>query len=101
MFFKKQSDSILYIMEENQLQTVFELYINELLHEVINKIRGNSLINFLKSFFVPAKVNTRNKEKGLITSVYTRTKLCQRSLKISNLKLHTWLKENSLLPKKI
>ena len=81
MIFKKQSDSLLYIMEENQLQTVFELYINELLHEMINEIRGNAPFNFLKSFFVPAKVNTRNKEKGLIPSVYTRTKLCLRSLK--------------------
>ena len=89
-------------MEENQLQTVLELYINELLHELINEIRGNSPFNFLKSFFsVPAKVNTRNKEKGLIPSVYTRTKLCQRSLKISILKIHNWLKENSLLPEYI
>ena len=101
MYFKKQSDSLLYIMEENQLQTVFELYINELLHELINEIRGNSPFNFLKSFFVPAKVNTRSKVKGLIPSVYTRTKLYQRSLKISILKLYNWLKENSLLPENI
>ena len=55
MFFKKQSDSLLYIKEENQLQTVFELYINELLHELINEIRGNSPFNFLKSVFFPQK----------------------------------------------
>ena len=47
MYFKKQTDSLLYVMEENQLQTVFELYINELLHELINEIRENSAFNFL------------------------------------------------------
>ena len=67
MFFKNQSDSLLYLMEENHLQTRFEFYIDELLHELINEIRGNSPFSFLKSFFVPAKVNTRNKEKGLDT----------------------------------
>ena len=46
MFFKKQSDSLLYIMEENQLKTVFELYMNEFFHELINEIRGNSPFNF-------------------------------------------------------
>ena len=74
---------------------------NESLLELINKIRGNSPFNFLKSFFVPAKVNTRSKEKVLIPSVCTRTKLCQRSLKISVLQLNKWLKENSLLPESI
>ena len=52
---KKQSDSLLYIMEENQLQTVFELYINELLHELINEFRGNSPFNFLKFFLFSQK----------------------------------------------
>ena len=33
-------------MEENQLQMVFELYMNELLHELINEISGNSPFNF-------------------------------------------------------
>ena len=53
------------------------------------------------SIFVPAKVNTRRKQRGLIRSVYTRTKLCQRSLKISILKLHNWLKGKGLLPETI
>ena len=57
--------------------------------------------SFSKTFFVPTKVNTRNKENGLIPTVYARTKPYQRSLKISIQKLHKWLKENSLLPEYI
>ena len=65
MYFKEQPDLVLNIVEANQLQTVLELHINDLLQELINKIRGNSPFTFLKSLFVPAKVNTRSKEKRL------------------------------------
>ena len=85
-------------MEENQLQTVFELYIHELPNELIKEIRGNSPFKFSKLIFVPTKVNRRSKEKGLTPSVYYRTKLYQRSLEISILKLHKWLNENCLPP---
>ena len=69
--------------------------------ELFKRIRGDSLLNILECFFIPKDVSTRRKEVGLLPAMYTRTKLRQKYLKVSILKIYNWLKGTSLLPQEV
>ena len=98
IFFKKRSKSILSLLLENKVLTVFELYMEELVKELFKQLRNET-----PQKFFPEKVAEKNKpttpwsQKGLFSSTYCRTVVKRNSLENTLRKAFNWLKWMNLL----
>ena len=91
-------DSLQEIMGKHHLQTIYELFLSQLISELLKQIRINSPFNVLGTSLMPNEVNNRWREKGLVPNQYSQTKLKEKSLKISFLKIYNWLLSANLIP---
>ena len=99
IFFKKKFESMKEIMIENGIQTVFELYVAELIKELFRQLRFEAPNQYLQeTSTVGGHLNTRGKEKGLLRSNYCRTVVKKKSIGNSLRKAYNWLTDLKLIP---
>ena len=98
VFHKKPVDSLQEIMANHHLQTIHQFFLSQIVSELFRQTRRNSPFNFLGTILIPKEVINRRREKGLLPNQSSRTKLRQRFLKISILKLYDWLHSSNLIP---
>ena len=97
IFHNEPVDLLQKIMRKHHLQTIYELFLSQLISKLFSQIIRNSLFNFLGTFCMPKEVNTGRREKSDIPHQNTRTKPKQRSLKISILKIYNCLHSANLI----
>ena len=99
IFFRKNFETLSDILEVNNLYTVFELYIVEVLKELFKELRGESPMRLLQPNEPSEQcIRTRRASKGLFRPTYNRTVASRKSLSSSLKKSYNWLTEMNLLP---
>ena len=83
-------------MEKHQLQTIYDLFLSQLISELFRQIKKNPPFNFVETFLVPKGISTKRKDKNFIPSQYNLIKLKRRSLKVSIFKMYIWLQNANL-----
>ena len=98
-FSEKKFETLSDISEVNNLYTVFELYIFEVLNELFKELRGDSQLRLLQpNEHSEQCIRTRRASKGLFPPTYSRTVAPRKSLSNSLKKAYNWLTEMNLLP---
>ena len=97
IFFKKPQNSLCEILTKYNILNIHELYIIEVLNEVLKQLKSNSPCGNL-STKINHDYNTRRKAKGLLPATTHRTVMQEKSLKNDLNKCYNWLKANDLIP---
>ena len=99
IFFKRKCECVFEIMAENDILTVYELYIAELLNEMFRQVMGRSNFDHLNY----EQQKERRPTRGKITGILLKSKHCsnvmENALKNQIRKAKNFVKENELFPK--
>ena len=80
-FFREKNETLSDILEVNNLYTVFELYIVEVLKKLFKELRGESPLRLLQPNEPSEKfIRNRRASKGLFPPTYNRTVASRKSL---------------------
>ena len=102
IFFKKKYDSMQEILSKNKINTIYELFIKEIVHEVFRELRKDSplqLLNLEERLIFQRE--TRWNSKGLFQPIIARTLKNKKSLTNSLMIAYNWLKTLDLIPSQI
>ena len=80
IFFKKPQNSLCEILTKYNIFNIYELYIIEVVNEVLRQLKSNSPCAYL-STKINYDYNTRRKAKGLLPATTHRTVMQEKSLK--------------------
>ena len=97
IFFKKSQNSLCEILTKYNIFNIYELYIIEVVNEVLKQLKSNSRCAYL-STKINYDYNTRRKAKGLLPATTHRTVMQEIKLKNALNKCYNWLKANDLIP---
>ena len=102
IFFRKKIETLSHILEVNNMYTVFELCIVEVLKELFKELRGESLMHLLQPNELSEQcIKTRSASKGLFSPTYNRSFASRKSLSNSLKKAYFCLSEMNLLPSNV
>ena len=97
--FKSRFQSIKDILTKFKILTYYELYCYELIKELSKNLRNDSPLEYLKSVDeLSNRRLTRNRERGLLNSIKSTSKVMSSSLKNRPTLLFNFLKVNQLIP---
>ena len=90
------------VLAVNKINTVYELFLNEVVSEVFKEMRSDSPLKLLDFEKLP-KSNTNSKgvrwnSKGVFAPIVSRTAVKKKCLANSLLKAYNWLTELNLIP---
>ena len=97
IFFKKPQNSLCEILTRYTIFNIDELYITEVVNEVLKQLKSNSPCAYL-STNVNYDYNMRRKAKCLLQTTTHRIVMQEKSLKNALNKCYNWLKANGLIP---
>ena len=99
IFFKERQDSLQEILAVNKINTVYELFINEVVSEVFREMISVSPFKLLDFEKLPkSNTTTRWNSKGVFASIVTRTIVKKKCLTNSLIKAYNCLTELNLIP---
>ena len=98
IFFRKRSDTVSDLFMKHKIETVFELYIEEIFKETLFQIYGFSTIRSLDLQNQAFLRTTRSQIAGLIRPHFSRTVTAKNSLAGRVTKCYNFLMKNGLLP---
>ena len=98
ILFKKKFDSLQNILHRTTLNTVFELFIQDVLREIFNQLRSNGTSKLSKLIAEWKQRKTRGSIKGLLPIPYSRTKSKLKSVEHTLIKGYNWLLQTDLMP---
>lgn len=90
------------ILSKNKINTIYELFIKEIVHEVFRELRKDSplqLLNLEERLIFQRE--TRWNSKGLFQPIIARTLKNKKSLTNSLMIAYNWLKTLDLIPSQI
>ena len=99
IFFKKRGDHVCYLFKRYNVLSVFDLYFDALVKEILDQIAKVSPLNFLD--VDSNRPNTRASIKSLIPLPKFKTHTQKKSLRFSIIKMFNYLAKESLLPKQV
>ena len=98
-FFRKRQDSLQEILAVNKINTVYELFLNEVVSEVFKEMRSDSPLKLLDFEKLPkSNTTTRWNSKGVFAPIVSRTVVKKKCLANSLMKAFNWLTELNLIP---
>ena len=93
---KSQSFTILAV---NKINTVYELFLNEVVSEVSKEMRSDSPLKFLDFEKLPkSNTTTRWSSREVFAPIVSRTVVKKKCLVNSLMKAYNWLTELNLIP---
>ena len=99
IFFRKRQDSLQEILAVNKINTVYELFLNEVVSEVFKEMRSDSPLKLLDFEKLPkSNTTTRWNSKGVFAPIASRTVVKKKCLANSLMKAYNWLTELNLIP---
>ena len=98
IFFRKRSDTVSDLFMKHKIETVFELYVEEIFKETLFQIYGFSTIRSLDLQNQAFLRTTRSQIAGLIRPHFSRTVTAKNSLAGRVTKCYNFLMKNDLLP---
>ena len=98
ILFKKKFDSLQNILHQTTLNTVFELFIQDVFREIFNQLRSNGTSKLSKLIAEWKQRKTRGSMKGLLPIPYSRTKSKSKSVEHTLIKGYNWLLQTDLMP---
>ena len=98
ILFKKKFDSLQNILHQTTLNTVFELFIQDVFREIFNQLRSNGTSKLSKLIAEWKQRKTRGSIKGLLPIPYSRTKSKSKSVEHTLIKGYNWLLQTDLMP---
>ena len=99
IFFKERQDSLQEILAVNKINTVYELFINEVVSEVFREMISVSPFKLLDFEKLPkSNTTTRWNSKGVFASIVTRTIVKKKCLTNCLIKAYNCLTELNLIP---
>ena len=99
MFFKKREDHVCYFFKRYNMLSVFELYFEALVKEMLVQIAKVSLLNLLD--VDSNRPNMRTSIKSFIPLPKVKAQTQKKSLRFSIIKTFNHLAKESLLPKQL
>ena len=100
-FFKGKCDSVSDIMDKNNILTVNELYLAELLNEMFRQVRGRSNVDHLNFEQQKERRPTRGKTRGTLLESKHCSNVMKNARKNQIRKAYKFVKENELFQKNI
>ena len=83
----------------NKINTVYELFLNEVVSEVFKEMRFDSPLKLLDFEKLPkSNTTTRWNSKGVFAPIVSRTVVKKKCLANSLMKAYNWLTELNLIP---
>ena len=98
-FFRKRQDSLQKILAVNKINTVYELFLNEVVSEVFKDVRSDTplkLLDFEKLH--KSNTTTRWNSKGVFVPIVSRTVVKKKCIANSLMKAYNWLTGLNLIP---
>ena len=96
ILFKKKFDSLQNILRQTTLNTVFELFNQDVFREIFNQLRSNGTSKLSKLIAESKQRKTRGSIKGLLPVPYSRTKSKSKSVEHTFIKGYNWLLQTDL-----
>ena len=101
-FFRRKFDSLNIIWYEHKIQTVFEMYISELIKEMFKQIKLESPVQFFTPYICKdSHLPTRGSSRNTIPSKYYRTVVKRKCLENSFRKIYNYLVNLDLIPQNV
>ena len=102
IFFRRKFDSLNNIWYEHKIQTVFEMYISELIKEMFKQIRLESPVQFFTPYACKeSHLPTRGSSRNNSPSKYYRTVVKRKCLENSFRKIYNYLLNLDLIPQNL
>ena len=102
IFFRQNFDSLDNIWYEHKIQTVFEMYISELIKGMFKQIRLESpVLFFTPHTYKESHLPTRGSSRKKIPSNYYRTVVKRKCLENSFRKIYNYLLNLDLIPQNL
>ena len=97
--FRKRQDSLQETNAVNKINTVYELFMNEVVSEVLEEMRSDSPLKLIDFEELPkSNTATRWNSKGVFASTVSRSVVKKKCLASSSMKAFIWLTESNLIP---
>ena len=100
IFFKRKYDSLVNVLQQNKILSVFELYLVELIKELLRQFQKKSPTNFLPQLETNGSrsITTRYQRNHFLPLARGRTLIKRKCLQNALCKNYNWLSHFNLLP---